>query len=41
MGGWVMVRDAVKKPHKDVPMPASVKKREKAAVPAEAPKSEG
>ncbi len=25
-GGWVMVRDAIKKPHKDVPMPASVKK---------------
>ena len=21
-GGWVMVRDAVKRPHKDVPMPA-------------------
>ncbi len=28
-GGWVMVRDAVKRPHKDVPMPASVKKRER------------
>ena len=40
-GGWVMVRDAVKKPHKDSPKPASVKKREKAAS-AEAPaKSEG
>ncbi len=39
-GGWVMVRDAVKRPHKDLPMPASVKKREKAAA-AEAPKSEG
>ena len=33
-GGWVMVRDAVKKPHKDLPMPASVKKREAAAAPA-------
>jgi large subunit ribosomal protein L3 len=31
-GGWVMVRDAVKKPHKDSPMPGSVTKREKAAV---------
>ena len=30
-GGWVMVRDAVKRPHKDVPMPASVKKAEKPA----------
>ena len=27
-GGWVMVRDAVKKPYKDLPAPASVKKRE-------------
>jgi len=27
-GGWVMVRDAVKRPHKDVPMPGSVKKRD-------------
>jgi large subunit ribosomal protein L3 len=35
-GGWVMVRDAVKKPFKDLPMPASVKKREgKAAAAAE------
>jgi hypothetical protein len=25
-----MVRDAVKRPHKDLPMPASVKKREAA-----------
>ena len=25
-GGWVMIRDAVKRPNKDVPMPASVKK---------------
>ncbi|HSM94488.1 MAG TPA: 50S ribosomal protein L3, partial [Rhizomicrobium sp.] len=43
-GGWVMVRDAVKRPHKDVPMPASVTKREaKAAPAAEAPaeKTEG
>lgn len=31
-GGWVMIRDAVKRPHKDVPMPASVKKAEKAAA---------
>jgi large subunit ribosomal protein L3 len=31
-GGWVMVRDAVKKPHKNLPSPASVKKR--AAAPA-------
>ena len=30
-GGWVMVRDAVKRPHKDVPLPASVKKPEKQA----------
>ena len=30
-GGWVMVRDAVKRPHKDLPMPASVKKAEKPA----------
>jgi large subunit ribosomal protein L3 len=33
-GGWVMIRDAVKRPPKDVPTPASVKKAEKAA-PAE------
>jgi hypothetical protein len=33
-----MVRDAVKKPYKDTPSPASVKKREQTA---EAPKSEG
>ena len=42
-GGWVMIRDAVKKPHKDLPMPASVKKREgkaAAAAPAEQ-KAEG
>ena len=32
-GGWVMVRDAVKRPHKDVPMPASVKKRAKLPPP--------
>src|SRR5512142_2958365 len=38
-GGWVMVRDAIKKPHKDSPMPGSVVKRETkaAAAPAEAP----
>ena len=28
-GGWVMVRDAVKRPTKDLPMPGSVKKGEK------------
>lgn len=40
-GGWVMVRDAVKRPHKDVPMPGSVKKRAGvAAAPAEAPVAE-
>jgi large subunit ribosomal protein L3 len=37
-GGWIMVRDAVKRPHKDLPMPGSVKKRE--ASPAAA-KAEG
>ncbi|MBV9419038.1 MAG: 50S ribosomal protein L3 [Alphaproteobacteria bacterium] len=35
-GGWVMVRDAVKRPHKDVPMPASVKKRDAAPAAAKA-----
>jgi large subunit ribosomal protein L3 len=30
-GGWVMIRDAVKRPHKDVPLPGSVKKAEKPA----------
>jgi large subunit ribosomal protein L3 len=41
-GGWVMVRDAVKRPHKDVPAPGSVKKREKAAAaPAAEAKAEG
>jgi large subunit ribosomal protein L3 len=39
-GGWVMVRDAVKRPHKDAPKPASVKKREKAASAAETPQAE-
>ena len=40
-GGWVMVRDAVKRPHKDTPKPASVKKRVGAtAAPAEQ-KAEG
>jgi large subunit ribosomal protein L3 len=34
-GGWVMVRDAVKRPHKDVPMPGSVKKRDAASKPAQ------
>jgi large subunit ribosomal protein L3 len=32
-GGWVMIRDAVKRPHKDLPMPASVKKSERAPKP--------
>jgi large subunit ribosomal protein L3 len=39
-GGWVMVRDAVKRPPKDAKLPGSVKKAEKAngsAAPAEAP----
>jgi large subunit ribosomal protein L3 len=31
-GGWVMVRDAVKRPHKDVPLPGSIKKAEKPAA---------
>ena len=39
-GGWVMVRDAVKRPHKGLPMPASVKKRASAAAPAQAPAAE-
>ena len=40
-GGWVMIRDAVKKPHKDSPMPGSVSKRDaKAAPAAEAPAAE-
>src|SRR5205807_453275 len=30
-GGWVMVRDAVKRPHKDLPAPGSVKKAESQA----------
>ncbi|MBN9590396.1 MAG: 50S ribosomal protein L3 [Alphaproteobacteria bacterium] len=40
-GGWVMVRDAVKRPAKDAPSPASVKKREKTTAPAVEEKSEG
>jgi large subunit ribosomal protein L3 len=40
-GGWVMVRDAVKRPHKDLPQPASVKKRTAAAAPAAEQKAEG
>ena len=40
-GGWVMVRDAVKRPHGKLPLPGSVKKAEIAAKPAaEAPKAE-
>jgi large subunit ribosomal protein L3 len=34
-GGWVMVRDAVKRPYKDVPLPGSVKKAEKPQAAAE------
>jgi large subunit ribosomal protein L3 len=34
-GGWVMVRDAVKRPHKDVPLPGSIKKAEKPVAAAE------
>ncbi len=33
-GGWVMVRDAVKRSHKDVALPGSVKKRAGNAAPA-------
>jgi large subunit ribosomal protein L3 len=42
-GGWVMIRDAVKKPAKNLPMPASVKKRSAgaAAPAAEEQKAEG
>jgi large subunit ribosomal protein L3 len=39
-GGWVMVRDAVKRPHKDVPLPGSVTKREASAAPAAAAPAE-
>ena len=35
-GGWVMVRDAVKRPNDKVPSPGSVKKREAVAAKAEA-----
>jgi large subunit ribosomal protein L3 len=40
-GGWVMVRDAVKRPHKDLPMPGSVKKRETAPAAATAQEQVG
>src|SRR6201992_1569878 len=41
-GGGVMIRDAVRKPFKDTPKPASVKKRETQAAPAAAEqKAEG
>src|SRR5215813_5894197 len=40
-GGWVMVRDAVKRPHDSVPTPGSVKKREAAAPAAAEEKAEG
>ncbi len=36
-GGWVMVRDAIKKPFKDLPTPASVKKRDAKPAPAAEP----
>jgi large subunit ribosomal protein L3 len=42
-GGWVMIRDAVKRPHDDLPTPASIRAREAAApaeTPAEAPAAE-
>ena len=35
-GGWVMVRDAVKRPHADLPSPASVKKAGEATKAEEA-----
>jgi len=31
-GGWVMVRDAVKRPYDGVPMPASIRKSDRSAV---------
>ena len=40
-GGWVMVRDAVKRPNDKVPMPGSVTKREAAAAAPAAEKTEG
>jgi large subunit ribosomal protein L3 len=40
-GGWVMIRDAVKRPHAKLPMPASVKKRGAKAAPVEEAKVEG
>jgi large subunit ribosomal protein L3 len=40
-GGWVMVRDAVKRPNDKVPMPGSVTKREAAAAAPAAEKAEG
>jgi large subunit ribosomal protein L3 len=39
-GGWVMIRDAVKRPPKDLPA-GSVKKRAAKEAPAAAEKSEG
>jgi hypothetical protein len=36
-----MIRDAVKRPHAKLPMPASVKKREAKAAPVEEAKVEG
>ncbi len=40
-GGWVMVRDAVKRPNDKVPMPGSVTKREAVAAAPAAEKTEG
>lgn len=41
-GGWVLIRDAVKKPlPKDVPMPAALRAAPAAEAPAEAPTTEG
>jgi large subunit ribosomal protein L3 len=40
-GGWVMVRDAVKRPQKELPMPGSVKKRDAASAAETAPEQVG
>ncbi len=36
-GGWVMIRDAVKRPFADLPMPAAIRTREAPEQPAETP----
>ncbi len=36
-GGWVMIRDAVKRPFADLPMPAAIRTREAVEQPAETP----